>query len=152
MLVWSFPWELSVRDPDDARVLGNAGAARRRPLHPRLRPASDGDLAGAHDLLDADRPQQLDQRLQLALVAAGHDRHPGDAGIERLAHRQALDVVTARREEPGHPREDAKLVLDEDRDRVLPRLAAVAAHLEARLRRLRLLAHLAGWRGQDHVS
>src|SRR5205814_10260110 len=62
------------------------------------------------------------------LVAGDHDRHAGDAGIERLAHRQALDVVAAGREQPGHPRQHAELVLDQHRDRVLAGLGAVGAH------------------------
>src|SRR5438034_11654965 len=83
---------------------------------------------------------------------AGHDdRHPGDGRIERLADREALDVVAARREEAGDAREDAELVLDQDRDRVLPGPAPVL-HLEPRLRLRGLLPHDRGRVFEEHVG
>src|SRR6185436_12473764 len=110
------------------------------------------DVAVVGQVVDLDHVDQLVELLHHLLdhelVAADHDGHAGDAGVQRLAHRQALDVVAARREEPGHPREHAELVLHEHRDRVLARLAAVAGHLEPRLRLLRLLARFTGRRGQ----
>src|SRR6185369_15260021 len=72
--------------------------------------------------------QLLHHLLDHELVAGDDDGHAGDAGIERLADRQALDVVAAGREQPGHPGEHAELVLDQHRDRVLAGLAAVAGH------------------------
>src|SRR5438093_6492741 len=192
-----------VREAHHARVLGHARPLRWLGLAgARLRPARDRDLARAHDLLDAHRPQQLDEGLQLALVArrlqherylcdvddlgpenvrgtqdllamlrlgvhanqhqlaldvalvgqvvdlddvdelvqllrhlldhelvaADHQGHARHRGIERLADRQTLDVVAARREQPRHAREDAELVLDEHGDRVLAELGAVGGH------------------------
>ena len=48
-----------------------------------------------------------------------HQGHPRHRRVERLPHRQALDVVPARREQPGHARQHAELVLDQHRDRML---------------------------------
>src|ERR1051325_9944702 len=64
----------------------------------RPRPARDGHPAGADDLLDAHRPEQLDERLDLSLVARrlqdeGDRRDVDDLGAEDVAHAQDLRAV-----------------------------------------------------------
>src|SRR5678815_2352798 len=64
-----------VREPDDPGVVGGRprGLARLAQAlldlaEPRLGPAGDGHLAGTDDLLDAERPQELDDALDLRLL------------------------------------------------------------------------------------
>src|SRR3546814_10680703 len=49
----------------------------------------------------------------------GDDRDPADEFLLRnVGDGQALDIVAARGEQPGDPREDARLVVDDDGKRV----------------------------------
>src|SRR3989442_580471 len=116
--------------------LGPEDVGRSHDLGPVLRLGIDANqhqltldvvvVGQVADLDDVDQlVELLHDLLDDELVAVDDDGHPGDGGIERLSHRQALDVVTAGREESGHARQDAELVLDEDGDRVLAGLAPV---------------------------
>ncbi|MBS0524627.1 MAG: hypothetical protein JSS04_13445 [Proteobacteria bacterium] len=76
------------------------------------------------------RHQPVELRLDLL---DHHRRAGGDDGDARqvlgrvgLGHRQALDVVAAAGEQPDHPGENARLVVDQHRDGVARRQLAVA--------------------------
>src|SRR5207237_7936455 len=55
------------------------------------------------------------QRLALRVDDHGH---PGDARLLRRAHGQGMDVESTAGEQPRHPRQDARLILHQHRDRV----------------------------------
>src|SRR5215472_8902928 len=81
----------SVREPDDLGVLarGARGVARLAQLllhlaQPRLGPAGDGDLAGADDLVNAEGPEQLDDRLDLRLLPRDLQRVSAGRDIDHL--------------------------------------------------------------------
>jgi hypothetical protein len=83
-------------------------------------------LAQVVDLDDVDElVELLHDLLDDEGVAAHHQGHARHRGVEGLPHGQALDVVAARREQPGHAREHAELVLHEDGDGVLRVLGSV---------------------------
>jgi acetolactate synthase small subunit len=60
--------------------------------------------------------------LERLTVDRNDDRHARHRGIVRLANRQRVDVEAAPCEQTRHPREDARLVLDEHGKRVLAHL------------------------------
>jgi len=60
-----------------------------------------------HDLLQRRGPRGGDDRDAADLLVGGD-----------LAHRQAFDVVAARGEQAGDPGEDARLVVDDHRERM----------------------------------
>src|SRR5439155_24845448 len=68
------------------------------------------------DLYDVDQSIQLLRDLLEGLAVDLHDdRHAGEPfGLGRT-HRQGIDVVAARSEQPRHPRENARPVFNENR-------------------------------------
>jgi hypothetical protein len=80
-----------------------------------------GDLHHLHQL-----GQLLDHLLQDLVVAADHDRDPGEFRVDGRAHGQALDVVGAGGKQPADPGEDARVVLDQDGYGVAHRRAPAA--------------------------
>ena len=72
-------------------------------------------LGQVDDLDDVDQLVQLLRDLLDHVVGAdGDDRHPRQRRVLGRRHGQRLDVVAARREQPGNPRQRAGFVLDED--------------------------------------
>ena len=56
----------------------------------------------------------LDDLLQRGLVAVGDDGHARRLGVLRRADVEGVNVVAAAAEQPGHAREHAELVLDQN--------------------------------------
>src|ERR1700722_10458881 len=74
------------------------------------------------------------------LLAVHHDRHPGDLLVLGRPDREGLDVEAAPGEQAGDANEDARLVLDQDRQSVLFAHEAISLALGARIRERTVLA------------
>src|SRR5262245_6249645 len=89
---------VSVSEPDDLRIVGRRAGGPARlaqllldPAKPCLRAASDGDLAGADQLLDPEGPQQLDDGLDLRLLAGRLERVRGRRDVDHLGAEDVAD-------------------------------------------------------------
>src|SRR6478609_3355401 len=72
------------------------------------------DLADLHQLVEL-----LGHLLERRALDVDHDRHPGHLGVLGRTDREGVDVEAAAAEQAGDPGEHARLVLDQDRQRVL---------------------------------
>src|SRR5579863_4571331 len=73
-----------------------------------------------NDLDDIDElVELLGDLLERVLLAVHHDRHPGDLLVLGRPDREGLDVEAAPGEQAGDADQDARLVLDKDREGVL---------------------------------
>src|SRR5690606_11894167 len=71
------------------------------------------DLDDVHELVEL-----LGDLLEREVVDGDDDRHPRDLGVLGRPDRERLDVEPPAGEQPGHPGEDARLVLDQHRQGV----------------------------------
>ena len=106
-----------IGDPERLHpLLAVAGDLDQRELALDMRPLDGqiGDLVDRHELVE----QRLDL-LDHLRGAGGHDVDPRAAArAVDLRYGQAVDVVAAAREQADHPGQHARLVVDQDGDRV----------------------------------
>src|SRR5450759_3138962 len=111
--------DLGLEDLGDLQRLGAFVALAGDPHQQEL----GGDGVVGVEVADLDHVDELVQLLgdlvHGVLVAVDDDGDAREPGVLAEAHRQALDVEAAAREQPGDPREHAGLVLDEDGEGVL---------------------------------
>src|SRR3984885_8081398 len=91
-------------------------------LH-RLRGLELDDLEHVDELVEL-----LGDLLKRVLLAVHHDRHPGDLLVLGRPDREGLDVEAAPGEQAGDADQDARLVLNQDRQSVLFAHEAIASH------------------------
>src|SRR5215207_3264107 len=101
---------------------GGAGGHAQWLVGDALAATGQGDPAGAGQLDDLEHVDQLVELLgdllQGPLGAVDHDRHAAAARVLGGPDGQAVDVEAAPAEQPGDAGQDARLVLDQHRDRV----------------------------------
>src|SRR5882724_2172510 len=82
-----------------------------------------------NDLDDVDQLVELLRHLlKRVLLAVHHDGHPGDLRVLGRSDRERLDVEAAPGEQAGDPDQDARFVLDQDREGVLLAHKSVTSH------------------------
>ena len=107
---------------EDLGELHDLGAALHRSGDPEQRHLAGDRAVGLH-VADLDHVDEL-VKLLGDLVdrvnrAVDGERDAGDLGVLGRADRERVDIEAAPAEEPGDPREDAGLVLDQEREDVL---------------------------------